>query len=120
MSVLIPCIIAGGAGTRLWPVSREAMPKPFMRLPDGMSLLQKTFSRASSLRGVERVLTVTNREVVFRTQDEYRQVGAARVALDFILEPLGRNTAPPLPPQHCTAPACTARTACCWCCPLTI
>lgn len=40
MSVLIPCIIAGGAGTRLWPVSREAMPKPFMRLPDGMSLLQ--------------------------------------------------------------------------------
>ncbi|MDF9756004.1 mannose-1-phosphate guanylyltransferase [Pseudomonas hunanensis] len=94
MSVLIPCIIAGGAGTRLWPVSREAMPKPFMRLPDGMSLLQKTFSRASSLPGVERVLTVTNREVVFRTQDEYRQVGAARVALDFILEPLGRNTAP--------------------------
>ena len=37
MSVLIPCIIAGGAGTRLWPVSREAMPKPFMRLPDGMT-----------------------------------------------------------------------------------
>ena len=35
MSTLIPCIIAGGAGTRLWPVSREAMPKPFMRLPDG-------------------------------------------------------------------------------------
>ncbi|MDH1655358.1 mannose-1-phosphate guanylyltransferase/mannose-6-phosphate isomerase [Pseudomonas mosselii] len=94
MSVLIPCIIAGGAGTRLWPVSREAMPKPFMRLPDGMSLLQKTFSRASSLPGVDRVLTVTNREVVFRTQDEYRQVGTQRIALDFILEPFGRNTAP--------------------------
>lgn len=41
MSTLIPCIIAGGAGTRLWPVSREAMPKPFMRLPDGESLLQR-------------------------------------------------------------------------------
>ncbi|PYC18972.1 mannose-1-phosphate guanylyltransferase/mannose-6-phosphate isomerase [Pseudomonas mosselii] len=94
MSVLIPCIIAGGAGTRLWPVSREAMPKPFMRLPDGMSLLQKTFTRASALPGVERVLTVTNREVVFRTQDEYRQVGTQRVTLDFILEPFGRNTAP--------------------------
>ncbi|QXI40047.1 mannose-1-phosphate guanylyltransferase/mannose-6-phosphate isomerase [Pseudomonas xantholysinigenes] len=94
MSVLIPCIIAGGAGTRLWPVSREAMPKPFMRLPDGMSLLQKTFSRASTLPGVERVLTVTNREVVFRTQDEYRQVGTPRIDLDFILEPFGRNTAP--------------------------
>ncbi|MDH0302223.1 MULTISPECIES: mannose-1-phosphate guanylyltransferase/mannose-6-phosphate isomerase [unclassified Pseudomonas] len=94
MSVLIPCIIAGGAGTRLWPVSREAMPKPFMRLPDGMSLLQKTFSRASQLPGVERVLTVTNRDVFFRTQDEYRQVGSHRLVLDFILEPFGRNTAP--------------------------
>lgn len=94
MSVLIPCIIAGGAGTRLWPVSREAMPKPFMRLADGLSLLQKTYLRASTLPGVERVLTVTNREVVFRTQDEYRQVDTQRVALDFILEPFGRNTAP--------------------------
>ena len=94
MSVLIPCIIAGGAGTRLWPVSREAMPKPFMRLPDGQSLLQKTFARASSLAHVDRVLTVTNREVFFRTQDEYRQINAADVALDFILEPCGRNTAP--------------------------
>lgn len=94
MSVLIPCIIAGGAGTRLWPVSREAMPKPFMRLADGISLLQKTYLRASTLPGVERVLTVTNREVVFRTQDEYRQVDTPRVALDFILEPAGRNTAP--------------------------
>ncbi|MBP3861593.1 MAG: hypothetical protein J6I30_17465, partial [Pseudomonas sp.] len=46
MSTLVPCIIAGGAGTRLWPVSREAMPKPFMCLPDGQSLLQKTFARA--------------------------------------------------------------------------
>ena len=94
MSVLIPCIIAGGAGTRLWPVSREAMPKPFMRMPDGQSLLQKTFIRASNLKDVERVLTVTNRDVFFRTLDEYRALNQARVALDFILEPCGRNTAP--------------------------
>ncbi|NER59236.1 mannose-1-phosphate guanylyltransferase/mannose-6-phosphate isomerase [Pseudomonas sp. MAFF212428] len=94
MSVLIPCIIAGGAGTRLWPVSREAMPKPFMRMPDGQSLLQKTFARACALEGVARVLTVTNREVFFRTQDEYRQLNKAGMPLDFILEPFGRNTAP--------------------------
>ncbi|MPQ66301.1 MULTISPECIES: mannose-1-phosphate guanylyltransferase/mannose-6-phosphate isomerase [unclassified Pseudomonas] len=94
MGVLIPCIIAGGAGTRLWPVSREAMPKPFMRLPDGESLLQKTFRRAAELPGVQRVLTVTNREVFFRTLDDYRQLNKADAALDFILEPFGRNTAP--------------------------
>jgi len=94
MSTLIPCIIAGGAGTRLWPVSREAMPKPFIRLPDGESLLQKTFMRAVGLPDVERLLTVTNREVYFRTVDDYRQLNKTRVALDFVLEPFGRNTAP--------------------------
>ncbi|MCE4053945.1 mannose-1-phosphate guanylyltransferase/mannose-6-phosphate isomerase [Pseudomonas sp. Au-Pse12] len=94
MSILIPCIIAGGAGTRLWPISREAMPKPFMRLPDGESLLQKTFVRATGLKDVARLLTVTNREVFFRTLDDYRPLNQARVELDFILEPCGRNTAP--------------------------
>lgn len=94
MSPLIPCIIAGGAGTRLWPVSREALPKPFMRLPDGESLLQKTFQRACALPGVSQLLTVTNREVFFRTLDDYRQSRQSDVALDFILEPFGRNTAP--------------------------
>ena len=94
MTTLVPCIIAGGSGTRLWPVSREAMPKPFMRLPDGESLLQKTFNRAAGLPGVERVLTVTNREVFFRTLDDYRQLNHTDALLDFILEPLGRNTAP--------------------------
>lgn len=93
MSTLIPCIIAGGAGTRLWPVSREAMPKPFMRLPDGDSLLQKTFRRASDLKGITRVLTVTNRDVFFRTLDDYRPLNDKALPLDFILEPFGRNTA---------------------------
>lgn len=96
MSQLIPCIIAGGAGTRLWPVSREAMPKPFMRLPDGQSLLQKTFARVGQLPGVERVLTVTNREVLFRTLDDYRTVNQQDLPLEFLLEPFGRNTAPRL------------------------
>jgi mannose-1-phosphate guanylyltransferase len=94
MGTLIPCIIAGGAGTRLWPVSREAMPKPFMRLPDGESLLQKTFKRATGLADVETLLTVTNREVYFRTVDDYRLLNDNHVQLDFLLEPFGRNTAP--------------------------
>jgi mannose-1-phosphate guanylyltransferase len=70
------------------------MPKPFMRLPDGESLLQKTFNRASSLDGVESLLTVTNREVYFRTVDDYRLLNKHRIHLDFLLEPFGRNTAP--------------------------
>ena len=94
MSTLIPCIIAGGAGTRLWPVSREAMPKPFMCLPDGESLLQKTFQRAAGLPDVGPLLTVTNREVFFRTLDDYRALNHDHVDLGFILEPFGRNTAP--------------------------
>src|SRR6202042_2059374 len=45
-SMLIPVILSGGSGTRLWPVSRSAYPKPFMRMGDGESLLRKTLDRA--------------------------------------------------------------------------
>ena len=94
MSALVPCIIAGGAGTRLWPVSREAMPKPFIRLADGQSLLQKTFERVAGLADVAQLLTVINRDLLFRTLDDYRPLNRGRLTLDFLLEPLGRNTAP--------------------------
>lgn len=90
---LIPCIISGGSGTRLWPVSRQNMPKPFMRMRDGQSLLQKTFLRASHLPGVESVVTVTNRDLLFRTLDDYRVVNKKHLDLDLLLEPFGRNTA---------------------------
>jgi len=91
---LIPTILCGGAGSRLWPVSRELHPKPFIRLDDGQSLLQKAFLRGALLPGVEEVLTVTNRELFFKTEDEFREVNADGVATSFILEPFGRNTAP--------------------------
>jgi mannose-1-phosphate guanylyltransferase / mannose-6-phosphate isomerase len=90
---LIPTILCGGAGSRLWPVSRELHPKPFIRLTDGQSLLQKTFLRAAQLAGVEEILTVTNRELLFKTADEFRETNQAELALSFILEPFGRNTA---------------------------
>lgn len=89
---LIPVILSGGVGSRLWPVSREAHPKPFMTLPDGQNLIQKTFMRAAKLRGVKEVLTVTNREHLFKTEDEYRVVNTSRHAQGYILEPFGRNT----------------------------
>jgi mannose-1-phosphate guanylyltransferase len=90
---LIPVILSGGVGSRLWPVSREAHPKPFMTLPDGQNLIQKTFLRASALEGVSEILTVTNRELLFKTEDEYRTVDTAGHSLGYILEPFGRNTA---------------------------
>jgi mannose-1-phosphate guanylyltransferase len=90
---LIPVILSGGVGSRLWPVSREAHPKPFMTLPDGQNLIQKTFLRASALEGVSEILTVTNRELLFKTEDEYRTVHTAGHSLGYILEPFGRNTA---------------------------
>ena len=90
---LIPVILSGGVGSRLWPVSREAHPKPFMTLPDGQNLIQKTFLRAAALEGVSEVLTVTNRELLFKTEDEYRTVNPTGLAQGYILEPFGRNTA---------------------------
>lgn len=91
---VIPVIVSGGTGTRLWPVSREQRPKPFMQLADGESLLQKTFARAAVLPGVTEILTVTNRELYFMTEDEYRAVNKQDIPTTFILEPFGRNTAP--------------------------
>ncbi len=90
---LIPVILCGGAGSRLWPVSRESHPKPFIRLADGQSLLQKAFLRGAQLAGVSQVLTVTNREFFFKTEDEFSEVNAGRLPTSFLLEPFGRNTA---------------------------
>jgi mannose-1-phosphate guanylyltransferase/mannose-6-phosphate isomerase len=91
--MLFPVIISGGAGARLWPVSREAYPKPFIKLPDGQSLLGKTLARALRIEGASQVVTVTNKEYFFITKDEYFDSGA-RCEHVFILEPRARNTAP--------------------------
>jgi mannose-1-phosphate guanylyltransferase/mannose-6-phosphate isomerase len=90
----IPVIMSGGAGTRLWPVSRELHPKPFIRMSDGQSLLQKTFLRAAELPDVNEILTVTNRDLYFKTEDEYRAVNVGNLPTSYVLEPNGRNTAP--------------------------
>jgi len=90
---LIPTILCGGAGSRLWPVSRELHPKPFIRLADGQSLLQKAFLRGAALAGAGEIVTVTNRELFFKTRDEFAEVNPSRLPVSFILEPFGRGTA---------------------------
>lgn len=95
--ILIPVVLSGGAGSRLWPVSRENHPKPFMKLTDGQSLLEKTYRRAANLPGVyqeagkAKLLTVTNRDCYFMSRDELEKAGALST---FLLEPCSRNTAP--------------------------
>lgn len=89
----VPIIISGGSGSRLWPVSRKERPKPFMRLNDGMSLLQHAFLRAAHLPAVSEILTVTNKDLLFSTLAEYEQVNSSSIPLTMIREPFGRDTA---------------------------
>ena len=92
---IVPVILSGGAGTRLWPLSREASPKPFMPLPDGETLLGKTAQRSSSLPNVRGLVTVTNRDYYFHTKDVYAGLAADEPKdACYLLEPFGRNTAP--------------------------
>lgn len=91
--MLIPTILCGGAGSRLWPLSRAMHPKPFIRLTDGESLLQKAFIRGVQQKNVQEILTVTNRELLFKTEDDYREINQENIPTSFILEPFGRNTA---------------------------
>ncbi|MEM1081254.1 MAG: mannose-1-phosphate guanylyltransferase/mannose-6-phosphate isomerase, partial [Pseudomonadota bacterium] len=90
--MLIPVILSGGAGTRLWPVSRKAYPKPFMRLADGQTLAAATLARALGVSTAAHTLTVTSRDYYFITRDLYREQ-APDADHQFLLEPVGRNTA---------------------------
>lgn len=93
--MLIPVVLSGGVGSRLWPVSRESFPKPFMPLADGQSLLFKTYQRACRVADAGMVMTVTNREYYFMSKDELQAACSGKeCAGQFLLEPAGRNTAP--------------------------
>jgi mannose-1-phosphate guanylyltransferase/mannose-6-phosphate isomerase len=96
---LVPIILSGGAGARLWPLSREAAPKPFLPLPAdgaaGDTLLARTFLRATGLSDVAGLVTITHRDYYFQTRDAYAGAGARSVPrLVYLLEPFARNTAP--------------------------
>jgi mannose-1-phosphate guanylyltransferase/mannose-6-phosphate isomerase len=90
--VIIPVILSGGSGTRLWPLSREAYPKQFLPLVDQRTMLQNTALRIAGLADTTAPLVVCNEEHRFMVAEQLRAVGIQPAAV--ILEPVGRNTAP--------------------------
>lgn len=91
--MLIPVVISGGAGARLWPLSRTHYPKPFLTLPNGGTLIGKTYERAAKLDGCTHILTVTNRDLLFLTVSAWEEANIGTCDHSFLLEPVGRNTA---------------------------
>src|SRR5262245_580939 len=90
--MLIPVILSGGAGTRLWPLSRELYPKQFLPLVGERTMIQETALRASGLPGLTGPVVVCNEAHRFLVAEQLRQVGIEPRSI--VLEPVGRNTAP--------------------------
>lgn len=88
---IIPVILSGGSGTRLWPLSRAAFPKQFISLCSENSMLQDTLQRFSDLK-IESPIIVSNEAHRFVIADQLLQIGIENPAI--ILEPLAKNTAP--------------------------
>ncbi len=89
--MLLPVIMAGGTGSRLWPMSRELYPKQFLRLHGDYSMLQETITRLDGL-SIESPLVICNEEHRFLVAEQLRQID--HLSKNIILEPVGRNTAP--------------------------
>ena len=89
--MLVPVLLSGGVGSRLWPVSRQGRPKQFLPMSGSLSMLQSTCDRVAPV-AVGQPIVVCNEEHRFLVAEQLREVGTAPQAI--ILEPEGRNTAP--------------------------
>ena len=90
-AVIIPVILAGGSGTRLWPLSRECHPKQLLALVNDKTMLQNTLLRVQGLKGVAAPIIVCTEEHRFLVAEQVRAIG---IAATIIIEPVGRDTAP--------------------------
>jgi len=88
---IIPIILSGGSGTRLWPLSRKDRPKQFLHLSGSYSMLQETILRLSGIENIDRPIIVCNENHRFLVAHQCHDIG---IEPTIILEPNGRNTAP--------------------------
>ncbi len=100
--VIIPVILSGGSGTRLWPVSRESFPKQLWPLVSDRTMLQETALRAVGPR-FGRVMAVCNNEHRFLIAEQLRNAGIEDATI--VLEPVGRNSAPAITAAALLAPS---------------
>lgn len=89
---LVPVVLSGGSGTRLWPLSRKLYPKQFIPLKGDKSLFQTTVERIQNLENMGKTLVICNEEHRFMAAEQLRLSGLEHSVI--ILEPVGRNTAP--------------------------
>ena len=89
---MIPVILSGGSGTRLWPLSRSTYPKQFLPLVNEKTMAQETVLRLNGIEGLHAPIAVCNEAHRFMMAEQLREIGAQPSAI--ILEPVGKNTAP--------------------------
>ncbi|WP_283254633.1 mannose-1-phosphate guanylyltransferase/mannose-6-phosphate isomerase [Luteimonas galliterrae] len=101
--MLHPVILSGGSGSRLWPLSRQNLPKQFLALVGDLSLFQETIRRAEALPDVQLPVTVCSEDHRFMVGEQLQAIGVGNGGI--LLEPIARNTAPAiaLAAQHLIA-----------------
>jgi mannose-1-phosphate guanylyltransferase/mannose-6-phosphate isomerase len=90
--IMIPVILSGGSGTRLWPLSRSHYPKQFLPLVTENTMLQETLLRLDGLGNIDNPIVVCNEDHRFMVAEQLRELGVTPQSI--LLEPVGRNTAP--------------------------
>ncbi len=90
--MIVPVILSGGTGSRLWPLSRSAYPKQLLQLVSGRTMLQDTVLRTHAIENLAAPLVICNQDHRFLVAEQLQEIGIEKASI--ILEPTGKNTAP--------------------------
>ena len=89
---VVPVILSGGSGTRLWPLSRQQYPKQFLNLTGNHSMFQETLLRLNGVKDLSDPIIICNTNHRFLVAEQLNQIDFKNSSI--LLEPIGRNTAP--------------------------